>query len=238
MSSTRRQTGFTLVELLVVIAVIALLLSILMPALGKVRESARGIVCRGLIRNYTFAHFQYFNQYGQLMPASIRDEEKNIFEPWFTYDEFRWFVDLKPLTQEYKTWHAGAIEPWKPSYPRKYICPSAKYALKNPQDGLYSIARSYGLNAGVYGPAGKPVLNLKGSRVACMSDCLDWWFNYWGCSIYTTSGEKWNGPFGNTAGATAYRHAKNANISYWDGRCETINAADFERQLHDWFYRE
>jgi prepilin-type N-terminal cleavage/methylation domain-containing protein/prepilin-type processing-associated H-X9-DG protein len=238
MSATKRESGFSLVELLVVIAIIALLLSILMPTLSKVRESARGIVCQSLIRNYTFAHFQYFNQYGQLMPSSVQDADKNIFEPWFTFSEFRWFVDLPPLAQEYKVWHSGDIEPWKPSYPRKYICPSAKYAIKNPQDGLHPMARSYGLNAGVYGPAGKPVLNVKGSRVACMSDSLDWWFNYWGCDIYMTSGENWQGPFSNTAGAAAYRHSKRANISYWDGHSETINATYLKQQLHDWFYRE
>jgi competence protein ComGC len=46
----RRQSGcktsaFKLVELLVVIAIIVLLLSVLMPALSKVREQAKSLVC-------------------------------------------------------------------------------------------------------------------------------------------------------------------------------------------------
>ena len=47
-----KRKGFTLIELLVVISIIALLMSILMPALSRVKKQDRSVACQGLLKQW------------------------------------------------------------------------------------------------------------------------------------------------------------------------------------------
>jgi prepilin-type N-terminal cleavage/methylation domain-containing protein/prepilin-type processing-associated H-X9-DG protein len=58
-----RKRAFTLVELLVVIGIIALLISILIPALNKARRAANMVVCSSGMRQITMGMLMYANQY-------------------------------------------------------------------------------------------------------------------------------------------------------------------------------
>ena len=59
----RRYHGFTLVELLVVIGIIAVLISILLPTLGKARESARAVQCLSNIRQLSTATVMFAQEH-------------------------------------------------------------------------------------------------------------------------------------------------------------------------------
>jgi len=54
--------AFTLIELLVVIGIIALLLSVLLPALGRAHSQARSVVCKSNIRQLVLANLGYSSE--------------------------------------------------------------------------------------------------------------------------------------------------------------------------------
>ncbi|MFA5293323.1 MAG: type II secretion system protein [Phycisphaerae bacterium] len=62
-------SGFTLVELLVVISIIALLLAVLMPALSKARKLSQGVICAANMRGVGTGMLCYITEF-QYFPAS------------------------------------------------------------------------------------------------------------------------------------------------------------------------
>jgi prepilin-type N-terminal cleavage/methylation domain-containing protein/prepilin-type processing-associated H-X9-DG protein len=112
-----RRKGFTLVELLVVIGVIALLISILMPALNRAREQANWIKCMSNLRQLGQAFTMYTNNNKGFYP---RPGVATHPQDWIFWE------DMPPGTNTARALDNSAIAPYlgKPMNPEVLRCPS------------------------------------------------------------------------------------------------------------------
>ncbi len=79
----RRRIAFSLLELLMVIAILSLMIGILVPSLRKARELAKDIVCRSNQKNVSNAVILYTEEYEDQYPYSLNRRP-------IAYDQFRY----------------------------------------------------------------------------------------------------------------------------------------------------
>ncbi|MBX2852117.1 MAG: DUF1559 domain-containing protein [Phycisphaeraceae bacterium] len=84
-----KRNAFTLIDLLVVISVIAILIALLLPALGKAKQSAKTAQCLANVRQLGVSLRAYaYENNGKLMPM----ENANAGDPLTA--QFNWFIKL------------------------------------------------------------------------------------------------------------------------------------------------
>jgi prepilin-type N-terminal cleavage/methylation domain-containing protein len=148
-----RPRAFTLIELLVVISIIALLIALLLPALGNARAAGRSVVCLSQMRQIYLA------------------------EAMYAQDNRDWVVG-HDAHDYYPYWHSGDSWPWSGTgyWVRQYLssyevwfCPELPAATKTtPLDsirnmqlgqrawGTYSIPHYSGIDVFPNDPARQP----------------------------------------------------------------------------------
>ena len=129
-------SGFTLLELLVVVTIISLLMSMLLPALGAAREAAKGIYCSSNIRQLQLANSQYSMDHRDTWPGrgdnSVNDDYDNTLCSWVPCGDAR---DSRFNIKK------GVLFPYIKN-PTLYRCPSDPA----PSNGQIS----YSINANIY----------------------------------------------------------------------------------------
>ena len=248
-----KRTAFTLIELLVVISIIALLLSILMPSLGKIKDQARSVVCRTNLRQLILAYELY-----------ITDHDSKALHSNLGRD--MWFLQIAPYIGDnrYKEDPTENLE----GVMQTLWCPSTKDPLdpddvgcwgsnKNRwryhvvQDGVFFGSEgSYGLNTWVGGMDIDTMVDVYGwisdedralsfrdnmpkrSDIPVIADSV------WVESIpkvedilygtFNDSLEEGNNDYG-IARFYIDRHSEAPNMAFTDGHAEKVKLEDFWR---------
>jgi prepilin-type N-terminal cleavage/methylation domain-containing protein/prepilin-type processing-associated H-X9-DG protein len=119
--SDSSRSGFTLVELLAVIAIIGVLVALLLPAIGLAREAARDAACKSNLRQFGQGFHTFAEQHREAFSTGSFD--------WLqdgSITEIGWVADLVKLKFT----------------PGKQLCPS------NPARGADALEQALALNTG------------------------------------------------------------------------------------------
>jgi prepilin-type N-terminal cleavage/methylation domain-containing protein/prepilin-type processing-associated H-X9-DG protein len=73
-----QRKAFTLIELLIVIAIIAILAAILFPVFARARENARRSSCQSNLRQLGLGFQQYVQDYDDRLPGSAQSGDSNL----------------------------------------------------------------------------------------------------------------------------------------------------------------
>lgn len=144
-----RRPAFTLIELLVVISIIALLIALLLPALGRARDAGRSAACLSNHRQLLIAATAYSIDeknafpYMNGTPRSVGNQWANPADP----DSDNWLFRMLPYLSLSKDGEAGLLN-----------CPGAITNDSN-QSGFQQYDNSYFANGVITMLGGEQFLN-------------------------------------------------------------------------------
>ena len=138
-TGTRTRLAFTLVELLVVVACIALLAGLLLPTLSRARRSAKSAQCTSNLRQLGLAAHMYWDDFGGRAFVERSTYTNGGWRYWFG-----WLQDGAEGERDFDA-QAGALWPYLQGRGVE-ICPALNRTSVNFKSKARGAAYGYGYN--------------------------------------------------------------------------------------------